>query len=72
MGSNCEPDETVNHLWDTDSYKEMESKLHCLRSLVCDLLKTNQELRDALLDARSDVQPRKNRAVTEHYQGEPG
>lgn len=42
-----EPDDTDPHL-NMDSYKEMEYKLHCLRSLVCDLLKANQELREAL------------------------
>jgi hypothetical protein len=51
MGSNCEPDET-DGIWSVESYKEMEYRLHSLRSLVCDLLKTNQELRDALFDAR--------------------
>ena len=35
-------------------YKEMEYRLKSLRSLVCDLLKTNQELRNALLDAGID------------------
>lgn len=34
-----------------ESYKEMEYRLSCLRSLVCDLLKANQDLRDALLGA---------------------
>ena len=59
MGSNCEPDETENNLWNTDSYKEMEFRLNSLHSLVFDLLKTNQELRDALVNARSEVQFRK-------------
>ena len=31
-----------------DSFLEMERRLTSLRSLVCDLLKTNQKLRDAL------------------------
>jgi hypothetical protein len=31
-----------------DSFLEMEQRLTSLRSLVCDLLKTNQELREAL------------------------
>ena len=39
--------------WSIDSFLEMEYKLDSLRSLVCDLLKTNQELRDALVKARS-------------------
>jgi hypothetical protein len=56
MGSNCEPDETDN-IWSVDSYKEMEYRLNSLRSLVCDLLKTNQELRDALLDAHCGAEP---------------
>ena len=38
--------------WSADSSLEMEHRLNSLRSLVCDLLKTNQELRDALLQAR--------------------
>ena len=59
MGSNCDLDETENHLWSTDSDKEMEFRLKSLRSLVFDLLKTNQELRDALVNARSEVQFRK-------------
>jgi hypothetical protein len=59
MGSNCEPDE---NLWSVDSYKEMEYRLHSLRSLVCDLLRTNQELRDALLDARGAEPQSRNTA----------
>jgi hypothetical protein len=38
-----------------DSYMEMELKLKSLRLLICDLLKTNQELRAALVEARSAV-----------------
>jgi len=38
-----------------ESFLEMEHGLKSLRSLVCDLLKANQELRDALLKVRSDV-----------------
>jgi hypothetical protein len=37
-----------------DSYLEMEQRIACLRSLVCDLLKTNQELRQILLEAGID------------------
>ena len=37
-----------------DSYLEMEQRLASLRSLVCDLLKTNQELRQILLEAGID------------------
>jgi hypothetical protein len=66
MGSNCEPDET-DHIWSVESHREMEFTLHSLRSLVCDLLRTNQELRDALFDARIDIQrsgapPSRNRS----------
>jgi len=39
---------------------ERESRLDCLRSLVCELLKTNQELREALLEARSGVSNHRN------------
>jgi hypothetical protein len=39
--------------WDIDSHLEMEQRLNALRLLVCDLLKTNQELRYALLTVRS-------------------
>jgi hypothetical protein len=49
MNDYCEHQSEV--LCDTHDYKEMEYRLQSLRSLVCDLLKTNQELRDALLDA---------------------
>lgn len=54
MGSNYEPDE-ICYLRSFDSYQEMKYKFRALRSLVCDLLKTNQELRNALLDAKSDA-----------------
>jgi len=36
-----------------DSLLEMEHRLNSLRLLVCELLKTNEELRDALQEARS-------------------
>jgi hypothetical protein len=49
---------------DTSSYKEMEYSLKSLRSLVCDLLKTNQELRNALLDAGSDTHGREAASST--------
>jgi len=54
MSNSCEPDETDN-LPSMESYREMESRLNCLRSLVCDLLKTNQELRSAVVDAKLDA-----------------
>jgi hypothetical protein len=59
MKNHREPDEAPDEIEDlcsVDSYREMEYRLQSLRSLVCDLLKTNQELRDALLDARIDTQ----------------
>ncbi|MEA2540225.1 MAG: hypothetical protein QOH35_1591 [Acidobacteriaceae bacterium] len=37
------------------AYQELEYTLRSLRALVCDLLKTNQELRTALLDAGIDM-----------------
>jgi hypothetical protein len=66
MGSNGEPEATDSiwsSIWSVDSYKEMEYKLHSLRSLVCDLLRTNQELRDALFDAHgNNAEPRSGNA----------
>ena len=47
MGTNGKLDATGNRS-NMDSYQEIEYRLNSLRSLVCDLLKTNQELRDAL------------------------
>ncbi|MCU1249106.1 MAG: hypothetical protein JWQ49_2135 [Edaphobacter sp.] len=41
--------------WRIKSFLEMEHRLNSLRSLVCDLLKTNQELREALLKTKSGV-----------------
>jgi hypothetical protein len=58
MNSHCEPHE-IDALCDTNSYNEMEYRLKSLRSLVSDLLKTNQELRNALLDAGIDTRGRK-------------
>jgi hypothetical protein len=46
---------TTDNRWSNDSYLEMDRRLNSLRSVVCDLLKTNQELREALLEARSGV-----------------
>jgi hypothetical protein len=56
MKNHCEPHER-DALCD-NSYNEMEYRLKSLRSLVCDLLKTNQELRNALLDAGIDTRGR--------------
>jgi hypothetical protein len=38
-----------------DSYQEAAYELSSLRLLVCDLLKANQELRNALLKAKIDM-----------------
>jgi hypothetical protein len=57
MKNHCEPHER-DALCDTNAYNEMEYRLKSLRSLVCDLLKTNQELRNALLDAGIDTRGR--------------
>ena len=35
-----------------ESHQEIEETLHSLRSLICDLLRENQELRTALLAER--------------------
>ena len=53
MDNDYEQDE-ICHLRSFDSYQEMKYKFRSLRSLVCDLLKTNQELRNALLEAKND------------------
>jgi hypothetical protein len=53
MDNHWEPHETDEHR-DIGAYQEMEYRLKSLRALVCDLLKTNQELRSALLDAGID------------------
>jgi hypothetical protein len=45
----------TNELRDIGAYQEMDYRLKSLRALVCDLLKTNQELRSALLDAGIDL-----------------
>jgi hypothetical protein len=57
MNHHYEPHEK-NALCGTNSCQEMEYRLKSLRSLVCDLLKTNQELRNALLDAGIDTRGR--------------
>jgi len=44
------PEETEPSL-SMESYQEMKYRLSCLRSLVCDLLKANQDLRDELVGA---------------------
>jgi hypothetical protein len=54
MDNHWEPHETDEHQ-DIGAYREMEYRLKSLRALVCDLLKTNQELRSALLDAGIDM-----------------
>jgi len=57
MNDHYQPHES-DALCDASSRKEMEYRLKSLRSLVCDLLKTNQELRNALLDAGIDTRGR--------------
>jgi hypothetical protein len=54
MDNHWKPHETDEHR-DIGAYQEMEYRLRSLRALVCDLLKTNQELRSALLDAGIDM-----------------
>jgi hypothetical protein len=59
MGNNGEPDATdsrssIDSHREIDSRQEMEYRLNSLRLLVCELIKTNQELRDALQDAKID------------------
>ena len=54
MDYHWEPHETDEHR-EIGAYQEMEYRLKSLRALVCDLLKTNQELRGALLDAGIDM-----------------
>jgi hypothetical protein len=56
MGSDFKPD-VSDRIGSVKSYEEMEYRLHSLRSLVCELLKTNEELRDALFDAHGNAEP---------------
>jgi hypothetical protein len=51
----CEIPQATDIRGSIDSCLEMELQLKSLRLLICDLLKTNQELR-AALEAKSDVQ----------------
>jgi hypothetical protein len=51
----CEEPHATDNRSSLDSSLEMQRRLNSLTSLVCDLLKTNQELRHALLEARSSV-----------------
>jgi hypothetical protein len=51
----CEELHATDNRSSTDSLLEVEGRLNSLTSLVCDLLKTNQELRVALLEAMSSV-----------------
>jgi hypothetical protein len=45
-----------DNLGSVDLHLELEERINSLSILVCDLLKTNQELRRALLDTTVDVQ----------------
>jgi hypothetical protein len=55
----CETPRASGNSWspDTrpDSRLELEHRLNSLSSLVCDLLRTNQELRHALLEAKTNT-----------------
>ena len=51
----CEVPHATDDRWSIGSQVEMEHQLNALRSLVCDLLKTNEELRRALMETRPDV-----------------
>jgi len=53
--SHIQQPDTTGHNSSADSYREMEYKLNTLRSVVCDLLKMNQQLRDTLLAAKLAV-----------------
>jgi hypothetical protein len=65
MGCNCDPDE-MDDLQSANSSREVEGKLSCLRSLVCDLLKTNQELRNALATTEIDARWREERLSSDN------
>lgn len=47
----CKPPQTPAPRSPLESLRETEHRLNSLRQLVCDLLKTNEELRQALRDA---------------------
>ena len=51
----CDVPPATDNRWNIDSSLEMKHTINCLRSLVCELLRTNQELRVALLEAKSGV-----------------
>jgi hypothetical protein len=58
-GANMQSYETPRasgNSWSPDTRPELEHRLNSLSSLVCDLLRTNQELRDALLEAKANTQ----------------
>ena len=52
----CVPFHATENQLSIDSNLEMVERLDALRSLVCDLLATNQELRHALVEARVSTQ----------------
>lgn len=49
--NHCDIPHVPDGKWSFESCSEMADRLTALRLLVCDLLKTNQELRYALLEA---------------------
>ena len=53
MSPNGQPDAT-GQTSSTDTDREMEQTLNVLRSVVCDLLQANQQLREALLAAKTN------------------
>ena len=41
--------------WNVDSHLELEHRVNALCSLVCDLLRTNQKLREAMVSAKIEI-----------------
>ncbi len=52
----CEAPRANTNSRSIDSRLELKHRLNSLSSLVCDLLRTNQELRHALLEAKVNTQ----------------
>jgi hypothetical protein len=53
MSHNGQPDATGQSS-SMENYREMEQNLNVLRSVVCELLQDNQQLREALLAAKTN------------------
>jgi hypothetical protein len=51
----CETPRASRNPWSIDSRLELEQRPNSLSSLVCDLLRSNQELRHALLEATANT-----------------